>query len=98
MIAVSSLAKSYGGQTLFEDVSLQFNPGERYGVVGANGSGKSTFLRILAGVELQGDVLEQRLSAVGLGEPGNRDHGRGRISTAARYPAATMPTNGTTAR
>ena len=52
MIAVSNLAKSYGGQTLFEDVSLQFNPGERYGVVGANGSGKSTFLRILAGDEI----------------------------------------------
>ena len=34
MIAVSNLAKSYGGQTLFEDVSLQFNPGERYGLVG----------------------------------------------------------------
>jgi ATPase subunit of ABC transporter with duplicated ATPase domains len=55
MIAVSGLAKAYGGQTLFEDVSLQFNPGERYGVVGANGSGKSTFLRILAGDEIPSD-------------------------------------------
>ena len=52
MIAVSGLGKSYGGQTLFEDVSLQFNPGERYGVVGANGSGKSTFVRLLNGLVL----------------------------------------------
>jgi ATPase subunit of ABC transporter with duplicated ATPase domains len=55
MIAVSDLAKSYGPQTLFEGVSLQFNPGNRYGLVGANGSGKSTFLRILAGEEPPSD-------------------------------------------
>ncbi len=51
MIAVSDLGKSYGPQTLFEGVSIQFNPGNRYGLVGANGSGKSTFLRILTGEE-----------------------------------------------
>jgi ATPase subunit of ABC transporter with duplicated ATPase domains len=51
MIAVSDLGKSYGPQTLFEGVSVQFNPGNRYGLVGANGSGKSTFLRILSGEE-----------------------------------------------
>ncbi len=55
MIAVSNLAKNFGGQTLFEGVSLQFNPGNRYGVIGANGSGKSTFLRILTGEELASD-------------------------------------------
>jgi len=52
MIAVSDLGKSFGPQTLFEGVSIQFNPGNRYGLVGANGSGKSTFLKILAGEEL----------------------------------------------
>ena len=52
MIAVSDLGKSYGPQTLFEGVSIQFNPGNRYGLVGANGSGKSTLLRILAGDEI----------------------------------------------
>ncbi|MDX1383113.1 MAG: ABC-F family ATP-binding cassette domain-containing protein [Thermoanaerobaculia bacterium] len=51
VIAVSGLAKSYGQQTLFAGVSMQFNAGERYGLVGANGSGKSTFLRVLAGEE-----------------------------------------------
>ena len=49
MIAVSDLAKSFGQQTLFRGVSLQFNPGNRYGLVGANGSGKTTLLNILAG-------------------------------------------------
>ncbi|HEV2852736.1 MAG TPA: ATP-binding cassette domain-containing protein [Thermoanaerobaculia bacterium] len=52
MIAVSDLGKAYGPQTLFEGVSIQFNPGNRYGLVGANGSGKSTFLKILAGDEI----------------------------------------------
>ena len=51
MIAISNLTKYFGEQTLFSDVSLQLNVGECYGVVGANGSGKSTFLRILAGLE-----------------------------------------------
>src|SRR3954466_3802993 len=49
MIATTGLAKSYGGRTLFEDVSLQLNPGSRYGLVGANGSGESNFLPGAAG-------------------------------------------------
>ncbi len=52
MLAVSDLGKSFGPQDLFAGVSLQFNPGCRYGLVGANGSGKSTFLRILTGEEM----------------------------------------------
>ena len=51
MIATTALAKEYGARTLFEGVSLQLNAGSRYGLVGANGSGKTTFLRILAGDE-----------------------------------------------
>jgi ATPase subunit of ABC transporter with duplicated ATPase domains len=51
MISVSDLGKSFGAQTLFSGVSIQFNPGNRYGLVGANGSGKSTLLRILSGEE-----------------------------------------------
>jgi ATPase subunit of ABC transporter with duplicated ATPase domains len=49
MIEVSKLGKSYGARTLFEDVSLKLVSGSRYGLVGANGSGKTTFLEILAG-------------------------------------------------
>jgi ATPase subunit of ABC transporter with duplicated ATPase domains len=55
MISLSNLAKHYGDQTLFERVTLQFNPGERYGIVGANGCGKSTLLRILSGEESPSD-------------------------------------------
>src|SRR5262245_46914948 len=51
MLGTSNLAKSYGARELFLDVSLKLNPGARYGLVGANGSGKTTFLKILAGDE-----------------------------------------------
>ncbi len=49
MITVSDLAINFGGQTLFKDVNLIFNAGNCYGVIGANGAGKSTFLKILCG-------------------------------------------------
>src|ERR1700761_4444212 len=51
MIDITKLGKSYGARTLFEDVSLKLVPGARYGLVGANGSGKTTFLEIVAGDE-----------------------------------------------
>ena len=51
MIGVSRLGKSYGGRTLFRDATFQLNRGSRYGLVGANGSGKTTFLKIVAGDE-----------------------------------------------
>ena len=49
MITVNNLSLSFGGTTLFSRVDLQFTAGNCYGVIGANGSGKSTFLKILAG-------------------------------------------------
>lgn len=52
MISFSNIAKAFGQQTLFRDVSFQFNPGNRYGLVGANGSGKSTFLKMMSGQEM----------------------------------------------
>ncbi len=51
MIYVNDLGKQYGPNVLFQGVTLQLNPKERYGLVGANGSGKSTFLKILIGDE-----------------------------------------------
>lgn len=51
MIVTSRLEKSFGSRVLFSDVTLKLNKGSRYGLVGANGSGKSTFLRMLAGQE-----------------------------------------------
>ena len=47
MITVSNLSFHFGGQLLFKDVDLKFTPGNCYGIIGANGAGKSTFLRIL---------------------------------------------------
>jgi ATPase subunit of ABC transporter with duplicated ATPase domains len=49
MIAVSNISLRYGKRTLFEDVNLKFTPGNCYGIIGANGAGKSTFLKILSG-------------------------------------------------
>ena len=49
MISVSNLTKSYGDRTLFSGATFQLNAGERYGLVGANGSGKTTFLDIMSG-------------------------------------------------
>lgn len=49
MITVSNLEIQFGKRTLFQDVNLKFTPGNCYGVIGANGAGKSTFLRILSG-------------------------------------------------
>src|SRR6201991_2116610 len=49
MITVSNLSLRYGKRTLFEDVNLKFGQGNCYGIIGANGAGKSTFMKILSG-------------------------------------------------
>ncbi|HYW07828.1 MAG TPA: ABC-F family ATP-binding cassette domain-containing protein [Longimicrobium sp.] len=49
MISVSNLSKAFGERVLFADAAFQLNPGERYGIVGANGCGKTTLLSILSG-------------------------------------------------
>lgn len=52
MITTQSLTHDFGGRTLFKNVNVKFTPTNCYGLIGANGTGKSTFLKILAG-ELQ---------------------------------------------
>ncbi len=49
MIIVSNISLSFDGSNLFSDVNLKFTPGNCYGIIGANGAGKSTFLKILSG-------------------------------------------------
>ncbi len=49
MISVSNVTLSYGKRVLFKDVNMKFTPGNCYGLIGANGAGKSTFLKILSG-------------------------------------------------
>jgi len=62
MITVSDLSLSFGERFLFKDVNIQFNPGNCYGLIGANGSGKSTFLKILSG------EIEQTTGMVTIGK------------------------------
>lgn len=49
MITVSGVSLRYGKRPLFEDVNIKFTPGNCYGLIGANGAGKSTFLKIMSG-------------------------------------------------
>ena len=49
MIHASGISLRYGGRALFENVDIKFTAGNCYGLIGANGSGKSTFLKILSG-------------------------------------------------
>ncbi|MBN8828540.1 MAG: ABC-F family ATP-binding cassette domain-containing protein [Sphingobacteriia bacterium] len=67
MISIKNLAMSYGSKLLFTDVTLNLNVGDRYALVGANGSGKSTFLRLFAGEEepLDGEVSIPKRYKVG---------------------------------
>ncbi len=57
MITASNVSLSYGTQILFKEVNLKFTPGNCYGIIGANGAGKSTFLKILSG-EIEPDTGE----------------------------------------
>src|ERR1700723_324492 len=62
MISVSDVTMRYGSKLLFEEVSVQFISGRRYGLTGPNGAGKSTFMKILSG-ELEpqkGTVVKPR--------------------------------------
>lgn len=49
MISTENISLSFGGKKLFEDVNVKFTPGNCYGLIGANGAGKTTFLKILSG-------------------------------------------------
>jgi ATP-binding cassette, subfamily F, member 3 len=67
MLTVSRLSKSFGGQTLFEDASLQVNRGERIALIGPNGAGKTTLISILLELEEAdaGEVALQRGVKIG---------------------------------
>ena len=59
MIAVNDVSLRFGDRKLFEDVNIQFNPGNCYGLIGANGAGKSTFIKILSGeLEPQSGIVK----------------------------------------
>lgn len=52
MLIIQDLSMAFGGRVLFTNVNLNLNPGKKYGLLGANGVGKSTFMKILAGIEV----------------------------------------------
>lgn len=62
MITASNISLAYGTQVLFKDVNIKFTPGNCYGIIGANGAGKSTFLKILSG-EIEPDTGEVIISS-----------------------------------
>ena len=62
MIHTTDVSLSFGGQLLFKEVNIKFTPGNCYGLIGANGSGKSTFLKLLCG-ELEPDSGQVHVDA-----------------------------------
>lgn len=65
MLSINNISLQFGKRVLFEDVNLKFIPGNVYGLIGANGAGKSTFVKILAG------DLDQTTGTISL-DPGER--------------------------
>ena len=68
MLSTANITMQFGAKPLFENVSVKFGDGNRYGLIGANGCGKSTFMKILGG-ELE--------PTAGDGDAGSRTSGWG---------------------
>ncbi len=68
MVKVVNLKKSFGQRVLFQDINLSLDTGKRYGLIGANGAGKTTFLKMLSGTEdiTEGEVQVQTGKKVGV--------------------------------
>ncbi len=68
MVQVVNLKKAFGPRVLFQDINLKLDTGKRYGLIGANGAGKSTFLKILSGEEdaTEGEIQVQNGKKVGV--------------------------------
>ena len=68
MVKIVNLKKTFGSRTLFQDINLSLNNGKRYGLIGANGAGKTTFLNMLSGTEeiTDGEVQVQNGKKVGV--------------------------------
>src|SRR5438876_8729487 len=67
MLTVSQLGKSFSGRTVFDDVSLQVNRGDRIGLVGPNGAGKTTLFSIILGQQSpdSGEISRERGISIG---------------------------------
>lgn len=67
MVQTVNLKKAFGARVLFQDINVKLDTGKRYGLIGANGAGKTTFLKILSGIEdaTEGEVQVQNGKKVG---------------------------------
>ena len=67
MVQTVNLKKAYGARVLFQEINIKLDTGKRYGLIGANGAGKTTFLKILSGIEdaTDGEVQIQNGKKVG---------------------------------
>ncbi len=81
MITINQLSVAFGVRLLFDDVNLNLNKGNRYGLVGANGAGKSTFLKVLAGEEQPtlGEITCHKGARIGWLKQDLADYEDGRI-------------------
>ena len=81
MISLNQLSVAFGIRLLFDDVTLNLNKGNRYGLVGANGAGKSTFLKVLAGEEAPtlGEIILHKGARIGWLKQDLADYEEGRI-------------------
>ena len=77
MISTENISLAYGKRVLFDEVNIKFTPGNCYGVIGANGAGKSTFLKILT------DDVAPNSGSIHI-EPGKRMSVSIQIQTAVR--------------
>lgn len=68
MVTVQNLTMRYGNRVLFQDINLKLDRHKRYGLIGANGAGKTTFLKILSGQinEYEGEVIIPKANKVGV--------------------------------
>src|SRR6476646_7197262 len=68
LFRLANVSKSYGGDEILRDISFQINPGEKVGLVGRNGAGKTTAFRIITGSEApdSGEVLKMNGLKLGL--------------------------------
>jgi len=68
MVTVQNLTMRYGNRVLFQDINLKLDRHKRYGLIGANGAGKTTFLKILSGQinEYEGEVIIPKQNKVGV--------------------------------
>ena len=67
MVQTVNLKKAFGARVLFQDINVKLDGGKRYGLIGANGAGKTTFLNILSGKDdaTEGEVQVQNGKKVG---------------------------------